>query len=114
MNTPRVSAVRKHPRNRFRSLAGIVLSGAAALAPMPLAQASQAVAPFGIPCDSVGVSGIAYVPGVNCRLMVVDGYTRRYVVWVPLCWRARQFPGGVHAPRWERQRRGFPDQIRLA
>jgi polyhydroxybutyrate depolymerase len=45
---------------------------------------AQAVAPFGIPCDSVGVSGIPYVPGVNCRLMEVDGYTRRYVVWVPL------------------------------
>ncbi len=40
--------------------------------------------PVCIHCDSVGVSGIAYVPGVNCRLRVVDGYTRRYVVWVPL------------------------------
>ena len=42
------------------------------------------VAPFGVPCDSVGVSGIPYVPGVNCRLMAVDGYTRHYIVWVPL------------------------------
>jgi poly(3-hydroxybutyrate) depolymerase len=46
--------------------------------------AAPSVAPFGIPCDSVGVNGIPYVPGVNCRLMEVDGYTRRFVVWVPL------------------------------
>ena len=83
METPRVSVVRKHPGIRFRPLAGLVLCGAAALGQVPPAHA-QAVAPFGIPCDSVGVSGIPYVPGVNCRLMVVDGYTRRYVVWVPL------------------------------
>ena len=61
-----------------------MLVGAAALGHMSPAHANHSVAPFGIHCDSVGVSGIAYVPGVNCRLMVVDGYTRRYVVWVPL------------------------------
>ncbi len=70
--------------NLFRYLAGPMLVGAAALGHMSPAHANHSVAPFGIHCDSVGVSGIAYVPGVNCRLMVVDGYTRRYVVWVPL------------------------------
>ena len=41
--------------------------------------------PFGIHCDSDGFAGIvASVPGVNCRLMDVDGSTRRYVVWAPL------------------------------
>jgi poly(3-hydroxybutyrate) depolymerase len=39
--------------------------------------------PFGVPCDSTGVNGIPYVPGVNCRLIAVDGYTRKYIVWVP-------------------------------
>jgi poly(3-hydroxybutyrate) depolymerase len=60
-------------------LASVAWGGAAA----PV-QAQQPVPPFGIPCDSVGVTGLAYGPGVNCRLMDVDGYTRRYVVWVPL------------------------------
>lgn len=50
---------------------------------------AQVVQPFGVRCDSVGVSGIPYVPGVNCRLMAVDGYTRHYIVWVP--------PSGVPA-----------------
>jgi dienelactone hydrolase len=59
----------------------VILSGAV-LGHFSPAQAQ--VAPFGIPCDSVGVAGIPYVSGVNCRLMAVDGYTRRYVVWVPL------------------------------
>ena len=70
--------------NRFRSLAAVMLAGAFVSVSMSQAHAAQPVAPFGIPCDSVGVSGIPYVPGVNCRLMAVDGYTRRYVVWVPL------------------------------
>ncbi len=70
---------RVHP---FRCLVALMLAGAAVLGHMSPA-AAQPVAPFGIPCDSVGVSGIPYVPGVNCRLMAVDGYTRHYVVWVP-------------------------------
>ena len=70
--------------NLFRYFAGVVLIVAAAFGHMPSAHADHVVAPFGIHCDSVGVAGIAYVPGVNCRLMEVDGYTRRYVVWVPL------------------------------
>ena len=65
-------------------LAASVLAGAAVSGSMSPAHAAQPVPPFGILCDSVGVSGIPYVPGVNCRLMAVDGYTRRYVVWVPL------------------------------
>lgn len=78
---PRSLPVRNNP---FRYLAGFMLVGAAVLGHVSSAHANHSVAPFGIHCDSVGVSGIAYVPGVNCRLMVVDGYTRRYVVWVPL------------------------------
>jgi poly(3-hydroxybutyrate) depolymerase len=70
--------------NLLGYLAGFVLTAAAALGHMSSAQANHSVAPFGIHCDSVGVAGIAYVPGVNCRLMEVDGLTRRYVVWVPL------------------------------
>jgi len=58
--------------------------GAALLGQISLAQANHSVAPFGIHCDSVGPDGTAYVPGVNCRVMAVDGYSRRYVVWVPL------------------------------
>ncbi|MEO8258884.1 MAG: PHB depolymerase family esterase [Acidobacteriota bacterium] len=72
--------------NVLRNITGVILSGAV-LAHSSPAQAQ--VAPFGIPCNSVGVAGIPYVPGVNCRLIAVDGYTRRYVVWVP--------PGGVAA-----------------
>src|SRR6185295_15341306 len=84
MNAPRISVVQRHRQNFFRYLARLLLSGAAMLGHISPAHALQPVAPFGIPCDSVGVSGIPYVPGVNCRLMEVDGYTRRYVVWVPL------------------------------
>jgi predicted esterase len=65
----------------LRNIAGVILSGAVLGYGSP---AQAQVAPFGIPCNSVGVAGIPYVPGVNCRLMAVDGYTRRYVVWVPL------------------------------
>ncbi len=84
MNTTAVDqCAQERGHNVFRYLAGIVLSGAAVLGQVSPAHA-QPVAPFGIPCNSVGVSGIPYVPGVNCRLMVVDGYTRWYVVWVPL------------------------------
>jgi len=67
---------------RYLFLAALV--AAAGLKEVAPLHAAPAVAPFGIPCDSVGVSGIPYVPGVNCRLMEVDGFTRRYVVWVPL------------------------------
>jgi poly(3-hydroxybutyrate) depolymerase len=34
-------------------------------------------------CDSVGWAGTPYVRGLNCRLVLVDGYPRRYVVYVP-------------------------------
>lgn len=79
MNTQRQS-LRK---SFFRHLAGLALASGSLLAHMPAANASQPVDPFGIPCDSVGVAGIPYAPGVNCRLMEVDGLTRRFVVWVP-------------------------------
>jgi poly(3-hydroxybutyrate) depolymerase len=64
-----------------RYLAIFVLS-AAALGHAAPARA-QAEDPFGVPCDSRGANGTAYVPGINCRLMAVDGYTRKYIVWVP-------------------------------
>ncbi|MGH8523909.1 MAG: alpha/beta hydrolase family esterase, partial [Gammaproteobacteria bacterium] len=70
--------------NLVRYLAGFLLVGAAVLGHMSPAHANHIVAPFGIHCDSVGPDGTAYVPGVNCRVMAVDGYSRRYVVWVPL------------------------------
>jgi len=62
------------------TLAGASLSGHAS----PTHAAGAPVAPFGVPCDSDGVSGIPYVPGVNCRFMAVDGYRRHFIVWVPL------------------------------
>ena len=74
--------------SRVRNLAILVLSAAAVLGHVSPAHA-QAGGPFGVPCDSTGVNGIPYVPGVNCRLMAVDGYTRKYIVLVP--------PGGVPA-----------------
>jgi poly(3-hydroxybutyrate) depolymerase len=64
-----------------RSLAILVVS-AAGLGHASPARA-QAGDPFGVPCDGRGVSGTPYVPGVNCRTMAVDGYPRRYIVWVP-------------------------------
>ena len=76
------------PSSLVRYLAVLVLSAAAVLVQMSPARA-QAGGPFGVPCDSAGVNGIPYVPGVNCRLMAVDGYTRKYIVLVP--------PGGVPA-----------------
>jgi poly(3-hydroxybutyrate) depolymerase len=72
-------------RNRvFRHLIGLALAGAGLLAHMSPAHANQPVDPFGIPCDTVGPAGLPYAPGVNCRVMAVDGLSRRYVVWVPL------------------------------
>jgi poly(3-hydroxybutyrate) depolymerase len=73
-----------NPRRAFRTLAILVLAGVACLGAGAPVQAQHTVPPFGIPCDSDGPAGTAYVPGVNCRLMDVDGYIRRYVVWVPL------------------------------
>src|SRR5262245_33039946 len=72
----------------FRTLAVCVLSGAAVLGQVSPVDA-QAGGPFNATCDNMGVSGTAYVPGVNCRFMSVDGYIRRYIVFVP--------PGGVPA-----------------
>ena len=34
-------------------------------------------------CDSIGWAGTPYVRGVNCRVVLVDGYPRRFVVSVP-------------------------------
>jgi poly(3-hydroxybutyrate) depolymerase len=76
-------------RNRLlRTLAVFVLSGTAVLGQVSLAHA-QAGGPFNATCDDVGMNGRPYVPGVNCRFMSVDGYRRRYIVFVP--------PGGVPA-----------------
>jgi poly(3-hydroxybutyrate) depolymerase len=67
----------------FRYLAVLVLSGAAVLGHVSSTHAQQG-APFGASCDSVEFNGNPYVPGANCRYMAVDGYIRRFIVWVPL------------------------------
>jgi len=84
METQPVSVVQEGiSHTLFRNLVALVLSGAAVLGQTSPA-AAQVGNPFGVPCDSVGTSGIPYVPGVNCRVMAVDGYTRQYIVWVPV------------------------------
>jgi polyhydroxybutyrate depolymerase len=44
-------------------------------------------------CATHGRVGLAYLPGVNCRVARVDGYPRRFVVYVP-----RRRPVGGRAP----------------
>jgi polyhydroxybutyrate depolymerase len=34
-------------------------------------------------CDSEGVAGTAFVRGVNCRVVPIDGFPREYIVYVP-------------------------------
>ena len=80
----------------FTNLVALVLSGAAVLGQTSLATA-QVGNPFGVPCDSVGTSGIPYVPGVNCRVMAVDGYTRQYMGYGRR--RAGRCSSSGHAPR---------------
>jgi hypothetical protein len=70
-------------KSLFRNVAILLLAGAAVLGETSPASAQQG-GPFGVPCDSAGVAGTSYVPGVNCRFMVIDGFIRRYIVWVPL------------------------------
>ena len=74
----------KNRHQRFQGSSAAAMFAAAVMSGAVSPAHAQAVQPFGVPCDSVGVSGIPYVPGVNCRLMAVDGYTRHYIVWVPL------------------------------
>lgn len=38
---------------------------------------------FNIDCDSLGPAGTAFVRGINCRVVKVDGYPREYIVYVP-------------------------------
>lgn len=76
METP--SAVRSR---LVRSLALLALA-TPVWGPVSPAHA-QAGGAFGVPCDSTGVAGTPYVPGVNCRRLAVDGYPRQYIVWVP-------------------------------
>jgi hypothetical protein len=78
-----------------RWCAGFSVSAAAVLGPIAPARAVQAIAPFGIPCDSVGVSGIAYVPGVNCRLMNVDD-PELFVTFLDDV--THQYPNGTNNP----------------
>ena len=96
-----------------RYLAVFVLSAAAVLVQVSPAHA-QAGGPFGVPCDSTGVNGIPYVPGVNCRLMAVDGYTREVHRVGTARRRACRFAGRVHAPWSEWRRRTVPAHLRLA
>jgi polyhydroxybutyrate depolymerase len=56
-------------------------AGLAALAVTALAPAAAHAAPP--TCVTDGLAGQAYRPGVNCRLIDVDGFPRRFVVYVP-------------------------------
>ena len=81
----RSESVRQDRISAFSFLAAVMLAGASLFGHASPAHAAGApVAPFGVPCDSVGVSGSPYVPGVNCRFITVDGYRRHFIVWVPL------------------------------
>ena len=53
-----------------RSLAAVMLMGAAVVGLMSPAHANQLAPPFGIPCNGNELNGNPYVPGVNCRRMV--------------------------------------------
>jgi poly(3-hydroxybutyrate) depolymerase len=64
-----------------RRLAILVVSAAVVGQPSPARV--QGGDPFGVPCDGTDTNGTPYVPGVNCRLIAVDGYIRNYIVWVP-------------------------------
>ena len=69
----------------------------AAAAPAALAAPASAAAhdnplPQGA-CATQGPVGLAYLPGVNCRVVRVDGYPRRFVVYVP-----RRRPASGRAP----------------
>lgn len=79
----RLAMLAPNPSDGNRCLFAVLLLATATFGYVPAAQANHSVPPFGIHCDSVGPAGIAYVPGVNCRVLEVDQYTRRYVVWVP-------------------------------
>ena len=73
-------------------LAGTVRGGAATLR-RAAAAVSRALQLLGkltpevvvtwLSCDSIGWAGTPYVRGVNCRVVLVDGYPRRFVVSVP-------------------------------
>src|SRR5687768_9173261 len=56
-------------------------TSAAALAIFLGSHSMPAVA--GGPQVTCGVAGDPYVPGVNCRTVVVNGYNREYYVYVP-------------------------------
>jgi polyhydroxybutyrate depolymerase len=59
---------------------------AAALTAATIALAAPAVASAQLEpeeCATQGLAGTAYVPGINCRQVEVDGALRRYVVYVP-------------------------------
>jgi hypothetical protein len=78
----RSESVRQDRISAFRVLVAVMLAGASLFGHASPAHAAGApVAPFGVPCDSVGVSGIPYVPGVNCRFITVDGYRRHFIVY---------------------------------
>ena len=99
METQPVSVVQEGiSHTLFRNLVAIVLSGAAVLGQTSPATA-QVGDPFGVPCDSVGTSGIPYVPGVNCRVMAVDGYTRQVHCVGTGRRRAGRCSSSGHAPR---------------
>jgi polyhydroxybutyrate depolymerase len=50
-------------------------------APLGSTKGSRAAAPDA--CVTSGPAGTAYRPGVNCRVVDVDGFPRRYIVYIP-------------------------------
>jgi poly(3-hydroxybutyrate) depolymerase len=72
-------------------LIATVLAAAALAAPASAAPHDNPL-PQGA-CGTQGPVGLAYLPGVNCRVAQVDGYPRRFVVYVP-----RRRPPSGRAP----------------
>jgi polyhydroxybutyrate depolymerase len=59
-----------------------VLAAAAVTVALAAPAAASAQSPQD-ECATLGPAGTAYVPGVNCREVEVDGHPRRYLVYVP-------------------------------
>jgi polyhydroxybutyrate depolymerase len=62
-------------------LTSALLAAAALTALAPAAASADQHAPSA--CVTSGLAGQAYRPGVNCRLIDVDGFPRRFLVYVP-------------------------------
>lgn len=69
------------PRTRVRGarVRHALVASAILLAAVPAAASAQAPPQ----CDTAGPAGTAYLTGVNCRTLQLDGHQRRYEVYVP-------------------------------